>query len=495
MTTTGPSRRTRAFVLALTLVAVLAAAPLSSGAPATDGSADPAGGGEPRAAGPYDPSTVGQVEPSDLQWMMDQWSITEEQAQRRYTIEDSTIALRQIAVSRWPSSFAGIWIGPGADPTIHLAFTEATSENIADLQDEYAYPELLLGHTAARSWQAVLASREQLLQDRDDLQHARPRPDLPEDIRRTDGAFNVGTDVANDALVVFVEQPSDALEQALDGRYGETILQAGAIGPSACTRADCYPTMRGGIGLYNSGGAVICSSAFAAVGGSGSRYILSAGHCGGNDDDGSQRFNGGQLFGTMHRDVAAGQVDAERIIRSNSNWGMSGEIWEGPSLFRSITSYMLYSQLTVGMTVGKTGVSEGTDRGVIQDLNYAPGQLSWIANNSNFITADYCSRDGDSGGAIFRNNSAVGIHSGGTNFGNTVCPGSSANDPNTDRKTSPGHFSIFGSIEFAIQELSLSLIAGYDPPPPPPTTTTTQPPTTTTTACLVRNPLTGQCAV
>jgi hypothetical protein len=92
------------------------------------------------------------------------------------------------------------------------------------------------------------------------------------------------------------------------------------------------------------------------------------------------------------------------------------------------------------MQVGSTGKASGTRRGYIDAIAV---NVDWVSGTNYFVRADYGGRGGDSGGPVFRNNAALGIHSGGTTT-----------------------WSAFGRIHYATYDLGVTLMTrNYNDPP------------------------------
>ena len=82
----------------------------------------------------------------------------------------------------------------------------------------------------------------------------------------------------------------------------------------------------------------------------------------------------------------------------------------------------------VGQTVGRSGSTTGVHRGTVTGLNatvnYPQGQVGGM------IRTTVCAEGGDSGGALFANNTALGLTSGGS--GNCTSGGTTYFQPVTE---------------------------------------------------------------
>jgi hypothetical protein len=77
----------------------------------------------------------------------------------------------------------------------------------------------------------------------------------------------------------------------------------------------------------------------------------------------------------------------------------------------------------------------------MQDKHFSP---DYVSDGGRFVKTTYCAKGGDSGAAVFRDNRAYGIHSGGA----------------TGSCRQAGDFSLFGHIEYVENALNVSLVKG-----------------------------------
>jgi hypothetical protein len=194
------------------------------------------------------------------------------------------------------------------------------------------------------------------------------------------------------------------MADAFARHYGVPVTVIEGKSEPTCTRTDCRYSMRGGLKVVI--GNEACSTGFTAVfyNNTSRRYVITAGHC----LDGNHT-NGGSVYGAMEKDVQALTVDAQRVRRSNSSWSEVGRIWVTSSDQRAVKSYIVWDNVVIGTQVWKSGYKTGTRSGTILTKNHSP---SYIPSSYNFVTTDYCSDFGDSGGSVFRNYTAYGVHSG-----------------------------------------------------------------------------------
>jgi streptogrisin C len=439
----------------------------------------------PSSSGASEPQGVGKERhPEDVAWLAQDLGISEDEARRRMDIEDAAGELQGQLLDRWPDTLAGMWLSTEGPTTLTVAFTENADDNVSEIAEDFEYPDVLRAEAAAHSITALQAAFSRAVDERGQAQRGQAPTDSPAALRQTQGRFDVTLDERGNGLILHADPLPPGLAGAASRRYGVPVTANSNVSTPTCTRDNCTFSMRGGLRLSFSG--TWCSSAFTAYGAAtGNRFIVSAGHCGNSypstscaivpeNESGATRSNGGSNYGTVTGEFVRENIDAERIIRSYPSWTEAPVVWVESNDQRTMSGIMPYNNIVVGMQVGKSGVRTGTTRGYITSRSVAP---CYVANSYGFLQADYCSLPGDSGGAVFRNNEAVGIVSGGTSTG-TSCPS--------------GHRSFFGSAQHAFSRLNLTLLTSGTPPPTTTTTTTTTtaPPPPTTT-CVIPNPLGG----
>lgn len=338
-----------------------------------------------------------------------------------------------------------------ADGRAYVAFTAGVADKLAELQRDFPYRDRLTGITRALSMSRLQRIGDQLGADRDALRDGRD-PGTDPSITATHGDFGYGIDVAGNGLVVDVDDPTPQLEKAMRHRYTPNLtVHAGKGGPAACSITNCLPQSNGGIRFDRDIG--YCTTGFNTYGGSGNRYMLSAGHCTLESGGSANRSHAGRYYGNTNspgRALYSGRDDFERVYLTNiGSWDTTNLIRLDGTTTRPITSWIYNSQFVVGTQIGRSGATTETDRGYITYIGYNP---SWVlSHTASFIQTDACAQGGDSGGPVWRNNTAYGIVSGGTV--SLAC-----SDPNA--------WMAFGTIEYALGDLSLYLqTTDYNDPP------------------------------
>lgn len=388
-------------------------------------------------------------------------AITREEAERRLRADRAASHLQGVAQSRWPDTFAGLWIDHEPTYRVSVAFTRDAAANVTELRASFPYPDDLRAVEALHSFDALSALQGRLAYERNSLQQGRAVPGMPDAIRSTRGVYDLDIDIRTGQVVVRAARPTATLRAAFTRRYpGPVVVQQGLAKPTACTQADCRHAMMGGLklGIGYEDAAGYCSSAFTAyyTADPTIRYVLSAGHC--YQDTGvAFRVNGGELYGSTTYSKMAYEVDAERIRReSGSPWRESSKFYvQGETYPRMVNTVTSFANMGIGAYIGKTGYTTGTTRGYITSKSSAPW---YVANARNFVEADMCAYKGDSGGAVWTSNSAYGIVSGAYEF--TKCR--NINGTMGTTLSSAGGTMVFGALSYATSALAVTILTGVN---------------------------------
>jgi PKD repeat protein len=406
------------------------------------GNADTASPNDAQAAPPWTYDANRPIAQGDLVARSQDEGIGQDEALHRFRVEDAAAVLQNDAASHWPDSFAGLWMDRqhfGVD----VAFTQNAAANVNELRNRFPYPSELRALDASASLAGLTALQHRLGNDRNDLQQGRRRSDLPPAVQNTHGQYDLDIDVPSGNVVVRVAQASNDVNNGFRQAYGpRVVVSPGMAQPTTCYQYDCRYAMLGGIELDQAGGAY-CSSAFSVYNGS-NRWVLSAGHCYVDTKD-SSRYNGGALYGYTDVYSFGGNVDAEREKKYNSSWRESSKFWVQGEDPRMVDGYITYGNMAINTYIGKSGARTQTTRGYVLSKTVAP---SYVPNSYNFVSADFCVNNGDSGGAVWRSNTAWGIISG--KFPNTSCGGNTGG--------SGAGRGIFGAIDAAKSILSVNLL-------------------------------------
>lgn len=186
---------------------------------------------------------------------------------------------------------------------------------------------------------------------------------------------------------------------------------AGPAAMDGCTGDTCPAPLRGGVAITSAG--PTCSTAFVTKPRSGSGYsVLSAGHCGGV---GTAWASGGTSIGSTAQAVDAPMDYARIAVASPGGWGLpAGYVFvraTGGQPRDELYPIRASGRSAQGMAICKSGATTDTTCGTVTGIEAtvnSRGKTYTKMNRSN-----YCRDLGDSGSAVFSNNTAIGIHSGG----------------------------------------------------------------------------------
>ncbi|MEC4019602.1 S1 family peptidase [Streptomyces sp. H27-D2] len=169
------------------------------------------------------------------------------------------------------------------------------------------------------------------------------------------------------------------------------------------TAGELKPFVAGGDAIWGSGSR--CSLGFNVVKG-GEAYFLTAGHCGNavkswSDSQGGSEIGATQESSFPGNDYALVKYTADTAHPSEVN------LYNGSS--QAITKA---GDATVGQTVQRSGsttqVHDGEVTGLNETVNYQEGSVEGL------IKTTVCAEPGDSGGALFAGDAALGLTSGGS---------------------------------------------------------------------------------
>jgi streptogrisin D len=135
-------------------------------------------------------------------------------------------------------------------------------------------------------------------------------------------------------------------------------------------------------------------------------YFLTAGHCG--NAAATWSASGGQVIGNREGSSFPGNDFA--LIRYTANVSRPGAVNLYNGTQRDIANA---ANAVVGQTVGRSGSTTGLHRGQVTGLN-ATVNYSDGTTVTGMIRTTVCAEPGDSGGALFANNTALGLTSGGS---------------------------------------------------------------------------------
>lgn len=211
----------------------------------------------------------------------------------------------------------------------------------------------------------------------------------------------LAVDPKSNKLVVTVDRTVKGAELTKLNKAVKALGDKATLKKSA---GEFKPFIAGGDAIYSSGSR--CSLGFNVTVG-GQPGFITAGHCGEAGSSWSDS-SGGSPIGTMEESTFPGE-DHALVLYNDSGVDAPSEVnlYNGSS--QPITGA---TEATVGMEVQRSGsttqVHDGTVTGVDASVTYPQGTVNGL------IQTDVCAEPGDSGGALFAGDQAVGLTSGGS---------------------------------------------------------------------------------
>ncbi|EPH43783.1 S1 family peptidase [Streptomyces aurantiacus] len=204
----------------------------------------------------------------------------------------------------------------------------------------------------------------------------------------------------------------DRLKKDVAAQDGKAVLKR--------TAGKFTTLIRGGDAIYASGGR--CSLGFNVVK-NGQPYFLTAGHCASLAGTTWSETQGGSAIGTVEDYGFPGRDDA--IVKYTANVAHPSEV----NLYNGGAQQITGARTAVvGEQVQRSGSTTRLHGGSVQALNVSVTYPQGTVNG--LIQTNVCAEPGDSGGAMFAGNSALGLTSGGS--GNCSSGGQTFFAPVTD---------------------------------------------------------------
>lgn len=215
----------------------------------------------------------------------------------------------------------------------------------------------------------------------------------------------------SNAVELRLDGPIEEAQQALEPEFGSTVIvtRGLALQTTACSsRLSCTP-WRGGIKIHpGDGGGLDCTYGYNVRSKtSGTRYMLTAGHCDNESwtHDGSTigttNLNNLQTSGSIYGDfqrVPTFLTSPENLIYASDS-----------DKSRTITSYRTYRDQILGDYVCAAGITSNYRCGYITDDDFYYGINFHGANIYMWgKEASFPSASGDSGGPVFISHAALG---------------------------------------------------------------------------------------
>ncbi|MFB7663575.1 S1 family peptidase [Kitasatospora sp. NPDC056138] len=187
-------------------------------------------------------------------------------------------------------------------------------------------------------------------------------------------------------------------------RLEKTVASLGGTARLRHSTGTFRPLVASGDAIWSSGAR--CSLGFNVVK-DGQPYFLTAGHCGVAFQSWSDSQGGGEIGSVEAATFPGNDYALVRYTDPNADHTSAVDLYDGTT--QPITGA---GDATVGQSVQRsgstTGVYGGTVTGLDATVNYQEGSVSGL------IDTDVCAEPGDSGGALFAGDQALGLTSGGS---------------------------------------------------------------------------------
>jgi len=319
-----------------------------------------------------------------------------EEALLRLLLQPAIGRLQAALASGERASFAGLWVEHEPSYRIIVQFTEGGGASVQgllqsdELYELYPYVDV---HTAALSLEALAAIQRDA--------HAAAR-----------------------AQGLLAESSINVQENRVDLYTTEPDFLAAALAVADAVRAETFaPPLLDHVAIleveqlsspvrYIHGGRPLstCTSGFAVQNGSGTRGVLTAGHCGS-----SQSFNLRSL--PFQSERFSGSYDVQWHTAPGLH--VVNRVWDGLTdtstpYYRFITATKPRSQQVIGEAVCKYGMTTGYTCGTIKSTTFAPSYVPSVSPTFIIVTSSTTdqSEPGDSGSPWFYGSTAFGIMSG-----------------------------------------------------------------------------------
>ncbi|MET9077257.1 S1 family peptidase [Streptomyces sp. NPDC004232] len=208
-------------------------------------------------------------------------------------------------------------------------------------------------------------------------------------------------DPRKDKVVVTVDPTVTGAQRA---RLNSVVDSLGDKVVVRRTASAFKPFIAGGDAIWGSG--VRCSLGF-NVTVNGAPYFLTAGHCGNASQTWSDSQGGGEVGQTVDSQFPGTDYALVQYDDASSDHASAVDLYDGSSqqITHAADAYVGESVTRSGST---SGVHSGSVTGLDATVNYQEGSVSGLIDTS------VCAEPGDSGGALFDSDAAVGLTSGGS---------------------------------------------------------------------------------
>lgn len=358
--------------------------------------------------------------------------ISIEEATARVGWSEDALKLNQAILQQDVTGYGGLWISEDTD-RVSIGITKSSTKLLIEkIVADYNLDGRVDYVTVENNLRSLEAARNSILSK---LQKS--------DIKFS-STIGVGIDPSNNK--VLLRTPTD---QGTLGVAGQNLVQdikadfEGLVKEVAtktnfrtfaCNWWFCDSPLRGAVEIQ--GQSYSCTAGFGVMGNSGTKYILTAGHCGlaGNTYWKTKSSSYGvKNVGSVHRNVLEESTNIDAMIVKTDDlgsWDAVGKVYVrsgvglggygGPSTNEAydVTDHASNGDI-IGERVCISGAKsadlnnyEGGSCGPIKEIasaQYSPDLGMWI---DGLVRAQLCARPGDSGAPVFRLGKAQGILSG-----------------------------------------------------------------------------------
>lgn len=298
-------------------------------------------------------------------------------------------------------TFAGLYIDRQANDVVDVATTGAVDEYNAALATYASQLVRFRVRTVTYSLTELKTVQSKIESDFKSLCAA----DVP--------IVAVGVDVVANRVRITLTRLDSAQATSLQSTYGPRIELVQGEEPHFATcvsRQNCGSPIKGGIEIQDAYG-TICTSGFISrdISYAGAAYVLTAGHCININGLGVTWLHNGSSIGSASSEFYSNgsNVDAGYITLSTTASPGNQVFASSTSDIRSISSWNLNSQQTVGSTICRSGRTSGYTCGSVDQTDqtvYVSGILIYHMWRTSFASAG-----GDSGGSMIYGNAGLGV--------------------------------------------------------------------------------------
>lgn len=336
------------------------------------------------------------AEDSEEAALVRDFDISAAEAQARIDRQPSIEAMDDYLAENAPDRYAGLWVDHRDGGKVKVGTTQQGIT--AGVPAQFGVPASLVEEVVvARTLGQLQAAADDVAARAALIGSAANRPTAEIDV------------IAN-RIRVNVPDPFDPDVQQLLGDvralYGPSlrvVVDAAVAVAAACTRFQCPPPLRGGIEIANARTGGLCSAGFNVKNAEGTKFLLTAGHCGTGTWRHGRRVS--RKIGSVVRRQFGGRIDSELIKIDNPGfWDPGNLVFHSPTIPAfPITS--VARRATMGTYLCHSGRTTGTHCGPVISTWY-----NW-ENLRGLVIVRACADRGDSGGSIYsrRQHRAYGV--------------------------------------------------------------------------------------